>query len=211
MLGATNVQLAVYEGLEKAGVRRDQQVMGRILHELLCAGVLSMWTPVIITGLGGALEARTFFALWAWMWLCMFVIGILITWCVPPSPYLPKATLSPGPSWCVLTRPRSTRRRLLRVLGPALGNMVHTIVLILNLTSSQGVNATEVMPDFFRIGIGLPFFQAVQGSRHIVMGAYDRMGRNVGVLFGWLGFLLIAPTLVCLHHRRVLRRKGVLK
>ena len=27
-------------------------------------------------------------------------------------------------------------------------------------TSSSGVAATEVMPAFFRIGLGLPFFQA---------------------------------------------------
>ena len=36
------------------------------------------------------------------------------------------------------------------------------------------------MPSFFQIGLGLPFYNAVQGSRYIVMGSYDRIGRNVG-------------------------------
>ena len=49
---------------------------------------------------------------------------------------------------------------LFRAAGPAAGNLLHTIILILNMTSSGGVAATEVMPAFFRIGLGLPFFQA---------------------------------------------------
>jgi hypothetical protein len=67
------------------------------------------------------------------------------------------------------------------------------------------------MPQFWRIGLGLPFYNIVQGSRYIVLGSYNRIGRDVGVLFGWIGFLGIAPLLVILKHRRDLRAQGLLK
>ena len=51
----------------------------------------------------------------------------------------------------------------------------------------------------------------MQGSRYIVFGSYDRIGRNVGVLFAWLGMLCIAPALVVRHHRRKLRAAGVIQ
>lgn len=55
-------------------------MIGRGVHELLAAGVLSLWSPVTFQVLGAALSARTFFALWAWVWFSMSVFGFSITW-----------------------------------------------------------------------------------------------------------------------------------
>ena len=59
---------------------------------------------------------------------------------------------------------------LSRLLGTAAGSLVHTLFFILNITSSGGVVPMESMPAFFKIGLGLPFFNAVSGSRTIVLG-----------------------------------------
>lgn len=46
-----------------AGIRRDHQLIARNVHELLVAGALALWPPLLMAGLGGAvLTARTFFA-----------------------------------------------------------------------------------------------------------------------------------------------------
>ena len=61
---------------------------------------------------------------------------------------------------------------IMRMFGPAAGSLLHTIFFILNITSSGGVVAMESMPAFFKIGLGLPFFNAVSGSRTIVFGRH---------------------------------------
>ena len=65
--------------------------------------------------------------------------------------------------------------------------MIHTLFLILNLVSSTSTTPQELMPPFFQVGYALPFYNAVCGLRTILFGSYDRLGRNVGVLFAWCG------------------------
>jgi hypothetical protein len=99
---------------------------------------------------------------------------------------------------------------LMRNLGPARGNVVHTAFLILNLVSSAAVTPTELMPPFFRIGLGLPFFNAVQGTRTILFGSYDRLGRNVGVLIAWIGLMCLFAARAARKFRAELRAAGKL-
>ena len=90
-------------------------------------------------------------------------------------------------SWLFMTTFGLIIIALFRSLGPGLGGAVHGIFLILNLVSSSATTSMELMPAFFRIGYGLPFYQAVCGLRTILFGSYNHLGRNVGVLFAWLG------------------------
>ena len=87
------------------------------------------------------------------------------------------------------------------LLGPKVGNLVHLVFLILNLVSSGSITAMELEPPFFQIGMGLPFYNAVSGTRTILFGSYDHLGRNVGVLFAWVGltFALATTRLLRLH------------
>jgi hypothetical protein len=181
MLAATSAQLQFYAGAWEgaAGIRRDHTVVARMTHEVLVAGALAFWAPVVLRGLGAPLDAPTFFALWAFIWLSLTTFGFIIT-------------------------------ALFRNLGPARGNLLHTLFLILNLVSSSSVTATELMPPFFRIGFGLPFYNAVAGTRTIMFGSYDHLGRNVGVLFAWIGLVLLSAARAARGHRADLRAAGKL-
>lgn len=159
-LAATTIMLQVYDKWDAAGIRRDEQVLARITHELLSIGFISLWHPVTLAGLGAEFSARQFFSIWAFTWLFMSSFGLIIT-------------------------------ALFRGLGPSLGALVHTIFLILNLVSSTATTPMELMPPFFRIGYGLPFYNAVSGMRTIVFGSYDHLRRNCAVLLGWV-FLVLA-------------------
>ena len=70
------------------------------------------------------------------------------------------------------------------------------LFLILNLTSSTGVAPYEFMGLFFKIGLGLPMHQGAVGSRHILFGSYNKLPRNIGILFAWLGFFFICMGLL---------------
>lgn len=37
-----------------------------------------------------------------------------------------------------------------------------------------------------QIGYGLPMHQGAAGSRYILFGSFDKLGRNIGILFAWL-------------------------
>ena len=177
MLGATNAQLGFFESVwEKNGIRRDHAVLGRMLFEVVVAGALSFWPAVILRGLGTALDAPLFCAVWAYVWLCMLVFGLFIT-------------------------------ALMRNLGLAKGNLVHTVFLILNLVSSSSITPTILMPPFFRIGYGLPFFNAVQGMRTLLFGSggAEQLGRSIGVLFAWIGFILLTALRAARAYRADMR------
>ena len=79
VLSATMVMLKLYKPWDAAGVRRDHQVVARVLHELLVTGALALWQPVVLAALGATFPARTFFALWAYCWLFMCSMGFIIT------------------------------------------------------------------------------------------------------------------------------------
>lgn len=74
---------------------------------------------------------------------------------------------------------------IIHLFGPY-ANFVIPVFLFLNYTSSGGAVLLVVAPRFYRIGYGLPMFNAVQGARYIVLGSGRRIGLNVGVLVAWL-------------------------
>lgn len=77
-LAAATIMLGLYDGWEAAGVRRDQQIMFRIAHLLLAVGILSLWPPAVMAGLGETLSPSKFFAMWAFCWLFMTTFGTII-------------------------------------------------------------------------------------------------------------------------------------
>ena len=112
--------------------------------------------------------------------------------------------------WLFMTCFASIITALFRTLGAPLGNAVHGLFLILNLVSSSGVTPQELMPAFFRIGYGLPFYNAVAGLRTILFGSWDNLGRNIGVLFAWIGLCWSLALWKAARHRRALLEGRVL-
>ncbi|KAF9113282.1 hypothetical protein BGX27_001874 [Mortierella sp. AM989] len=47
-------------------------------------------------------------------------------------------------------------------------------------------NPVELMPGFYRWVYAMPFLNAVQMARYVLMGSYNRMSYNVPILFAWI-------------------------
>jgi hypothetical protein len=178
MLTATTIMLRLYEDWEAAGVLRQHQISVRLLHEAVVSLALSFCPPAVLQCLGAGLRAATFFAFWAYAWLCMFVFGLIVT-------------------------------ALFRNFGGATGGLMHLVFLILNLVSSGSITPVELMPPFFRVAYALPFYNAVSGTRTILFGSYDNLGRNVGVMFAWIALILATAANAALRERRKLRAAGL--
>ena len=174
MLTITMICLKLYESWEKAGVRRDHAIYARIAHEVVVALVLSFWPPVVLQCLGAGLTGRVFFAFWAFAWLSMTTFGFMIT-------------------------------ALMRELGMELGGLVHLLFLISNLVSSGSISPVDLTPSYYQVGYALPFHNAVAGTRTILFGSYNEgIGRNVGILFAWIGLVLLrASSRVVVTRREV--------
>lgn len=54
----------------------------------------------------------------------------------------------------------------------------------------------------YRIGYGLPFWNLSQAVRCIIFDTKDMLGRNAGVLLGWIGLSLITVPLTTYLMRR---------
>ena len=162
MLGVTTSTIGFFEAAWAKSIRPDHGIGARLCNEATVALCLSFWPPVVLCCLGGDLTGRTFFQLWAFIWLAMGTFGLCIN-------------------------------ALLRNLGLSLGNKLQSVFLILNLVSSGATTPGLLMPPFFaRIGLALPFGNAVEGTRVILFGAPSEGGirRNVGVLIAWSGLAI---------------------
>ena len=181
MLGVTTSTIGFFEAAWANSIRPDHGIGARIGNEAAVSLCLSFWPPVVLLCLGGGITAATFFQLWAFIWLAMCTFGLCIN-------------------------------ALLRNLGLSLGNKLQSVFLILNLVSSGATTPGVLMPPFFaRIGLALPFGNAVEGTRFILFGAPSEggIGRNVGVLFAWSGLAIaVAVRAVFRIRGQLARQKG---
>mmetsp|Transcript_30044 Transcript_30044/g.41510 ORF Transcript_30044/g.41510 Transcript_30044/m.41510 type:complete len:447 (-) Transcript_30044:229-1569(-) len=82
---------------------------------------------------------------------------------------------------------------LIRMLGVA-GLLLLSPILVLQITTSNAIIHTDMMPGFYgTLGVGLPFYHAIEGLRFMVIGQTDsRIGTNIGVLLAYfVGFYLL--------------------
>ena len=68
--------------------------------------------------------------------------------------------------------------------------------------ASGGIQPFELMHPFYKIGYGLPMAHGAMGARTIVLGSYNRLGMNIGVLFAWIGFWTLLALLYIVRERR---------
>ena len=157
-----NVMLSVVWTPLEGKVRRDHLLLYVALHITATSAALAFWPQVIVRGLGATVVTARIFFA-SWAWV-----------------------------WFCMTIFGGILAVVIIALGPSVGNLFSFIFLILNLVSSTGILPQELMPPFFKIGLALPMYQGPAGGRTIVLGSYNRLGENLGVLFAWLGLLLIA-------------------
>ena len=113
------------------------------------------------------MTTETFFQYWALLWLAMLTFGAFTS-------------------------------ALMHLFGAELGGLVKIMLFALNQASSNSSLPFELQNPFFQVGYALPFNQIVTGGRYILFAVYQLdIGRCVGVLIGWTGFIFIAS--VCIH------------
>lgn len=65
--------------------------------------------------------------------------------------------------------------------------MVMMVAIVLQLCSSGALLPFDAMPDFFRIGYGLPLKSAIAGAKAIVLGSLENdISEDIGILWAWL-------------------------
>ncbi|KAG0223327.1 hypothetical protein BGW42_005981 [Actinomortierella wolfii] len=47
-------------------------------------------------------------------------------------------------------------------------------------------NSVELMPTFYRWAYAMPFLNAVQMARYVLMGSYNRLASNIPIMFAWI-------------------------
>ena len=117
------------------------------------------------------MTTETFFQYWALLWLAMLTFGAFIS-------------------------------ALMHLFGAELGGLVNIMLFALNQASSNASLPFELQNPFFQVGYALPFNQIVTGGRYILFAVHQLdIGRCVGVLIGWTGFIFVAS------YRLNIRRK----
>ena len=65
--------------------------------------------------------------------------------------------------------------------------MVMMVTIVLQLCGSGALLPFDAMPDFFRIGYGLPLKSAIAGAKAIILGSLENdISEDVGILWAWL-------------------------
>lgn len=71
-----------------------------------------------------------------------------------------------------------------------------TLFMLLNFTTCGGSFSEDLMPSFFSVGIGLPFYYGVTGMRYILFDSYNHIGFASGILILYaVGFTFLATRL----------------
>ena len=88
--------------------------------------------------------------------------------------------------------------------GVQKGGGLHGLFLLLNFVCSPGLSPLETAYPPFKLGLGLPFLNAIEGMRTLLWGSYDHLPRVCGVLCAWIGLgLLVLLCDVYVEERKV--------
>ncbi|KAI8323490.1 hypothetical protein GQ54DRAFT_296701 [Martensiomyces pterosporus] len=102
-------------------------------------------------------------------------------------------------------------KTLVTFAPPAFVAVPTIMTIIPNMCAS--ISVIELCPTFFKWFQGLPFYQGAMLHRYIISGAHERLGENLGILFGEIVFslvLLYFTTVIHQHnvHNGVVDRMG---
>jgi len=75
--------------------------------------------------------------------------------------------------------------------------------------ASVGTVPIVLQPGFYRYGYGFPIYNLAQATRTIIFNTKNHLGRNAGVLLGWIGLSLLTISLFTFwKRRREMRAQG---
>lgn len=90
-----------------------------------------------------------------------------------------------------------------------LANVVLSIFLIINLSSSGSGLAIEVQATFYRIGYGLPLFHCFSAGRYFLFGSHTKLGVDIGTLVAYYSFCIILTIITGTIHMAHQQKKSI--
>lgn len=152
------VILKMNEELQKERFLKSSLIGLMSFHRVVGALILSVWPGLVLLWLGAKSILSPANLLLFWMF----------TW------------LTMG-AWGAICH------HALDILGPGVGLLFVLVLIVLQLTTSGALAPYEAMPDFFKIGKGLPLKATVEGAKAILLGSRTHtLSLNIGILLGWL-------------------------
>ena len=160
----------LYSVFEGRNIRKDHLLLLPAVHRIIGSFIMAWWPPVVMLLLGVGSERITADRYFLWFL------------------YL----------WLVMTVMSGMIYYLLRVFGVAVGALVGMLALLVQVAASTSSYPYDAMPDFYRLGYVMPFSNAVEGSRAILLGSNTNyLSRNIGVLFAWIGLFYFIAFITC--------------
>ncbi|ORY30405.1 hypothetical protein BCR39DRAFT_564917 [Naematelia encephala] len=75
------------------------------------------------------------------------------------------------------------------ILGPKF--MAFFLIPLIIVNVSVATNPHELQPWIYRYGLAMPFFNVGRAVRTIIFDTKNELGRNIGILLGWIGLSLV--------------------
>jgi len=163
------VILLLYTKLAGRGIMKSHLVIFHTMHRVMGSFVLGIWPPIVILILGAGKGFLNASKFFQWWAFC----------------------------WLFMTTLCGMYYFIVVIFGLGVGFLIGIWLLMLQVASSTGSIPIDAMPGFFQIGLGLPFTNAIEGSRAILFGTNKTsLSRNIGVFFIYIVFFLGLGVLV---------------
>ena len=73
-----NVVWAIHLSWERAGIRRDHQILANLACLVAMTAPLAFWPPALLRAFGAPIDATHCFRMWGFVWLAMITFGAII-------------------------------------------------------------------------------------------------------------------------------------
>ena len=177
MLVASGMVFAITAEWDKVGIRKDHKTYARLVCLVCMAFVLAHFPGLIMRILGATSIDARRY----------FALWGYIWYCM-----------------IVFSLILAT---LLTTLGPGRGMALHSVFLVVNFISSPIMSPAELAYPPFRLGLGLPVQNGIEGSRTVLFDSYNQLPRCLGVLAVWMAACLLILAYTAHLDRRALQRK----
>lgn len=155
----------VHSEMEGRGIEKNHLLLLNVFHRISSCFFLSLW-PIFVVLITGCADTSVVTAKVFFVWWMMLWLGMTV--------YVAICT------WAV------------RLFGPPMGFMFILVFLMLNVGSSAAAVPVDSLPDFFRLGYGMPFMNLVEASKAILVGSNEStLSRSIGVHFAWIGLIVV--------------------
>lgn len=154
----------------------------RLLQGWITSMLCALGACTMYVAFGGTM-VHGFGALWMHTWLVIMsylsVISMIVVCCKYVCVCWVVTSFVVVTSYVVVT----SNILICKVLIGPLGTLLFPILLILQISSNNGATSMDLQPLFYKIGMALPMYHAINGGRIIVFGGNgQQIGTNVGVL-----------------------------